>query len=84
VRTPPWTSHILCQACTSHPHPYGKWGGSCSCDLASEGAEAVIIQPTSLDRGEGLIYRFAGEVGGVEHEGEVVVKKWWWRKERTN
>jgi len=44
--------------------------GGCACALASEGAEAVLIEPTSLNRGEGLVTGFAGEFGGVEGEGE--------------
>ena len=45
-----------------------------------------MIMPTSLNRGEGLIAGLAGEVGSVQDvgEGEVVVKRWWWRKERMN
>jgi hypothetical protein len=56
--------------------------------LASEGAEAVLKEPTSLDGGEGLAARSTGEVEGVEGEGEggggkeVVVRRWWWK--RTN
>ena len=38
--------------------------------LASEGTEAVLTQPTSLNRGEGVIAGMMGEVGGVEGEGE--------------
>jgi len=42
------------------------------------------MEPTSLNRGEGLLIdtregKGEGEVGG----GEVVVERWW-RKERTN
>ena len=38
--------------------------------LASEGTKAVLTQPTSLNRGEGLIAGMMGEVGSVEGEGE--------------
>jgi hypothetical protein len=62
----------------NRPHPFGK-GRGCACALTSEGAGAVLIEPTSLTRGEGLVARLAGEVGGVEgkSEGEVVVERWW-------
>ena len=30
----------------------------------------VLIEPTSLNRGEGLVSGLVGEVGGVEDEGE--------------
>jgi hypothetical protein len=46
-----------------------------------------LVEPTSLNRGEGLVAGFAGEIGGVEGQGEgqgeVVVEKWWWRNERN-
>jgi len=38
--------------------------------LASEGAEAVLKEPTSLYGGEGLRARPMGSVEGVEYEGE--------------
>ena len=61
-------------------------GGATVPVLASEGAKASLIEPTSLNRGEGLIAELTGEAGGVEGEGEgeVVVERWWWRNERTN
>ena len=38
--------------------------------LASEGTKVVLTQPTSLNRGEGLITGMMGEVGGIEGKGE--------------
>jgi hypothetical protein len=60
----------------SRSHPFGKGRGSCTCDLASEGpvasegVEAVLNEPTSLNRGEGLVSGLMGEVGGREGERE--------------
>ena len=54
----------------SRPHPFGKGRGGCTCDLASEGVEAVLNEPTSLNRGEGLVAGLTGEVGGGEGERE--------------
>ena len=31
---------------------------------------ALVVEPTSLNRGEGLVYELAGDVGVVEGEGE--------------
>ena len=45
---------FLRRASISRPHPFGKGRGGCSGVLASEGAE-VLREPTSLNRGEGLI-----------------------------
>ena len=36
--------------------------------LTSEGTKAVLTQPTSLNRGEGLVTRMMGEVGSIEGE----------------
>ena len=38
--------------------------------LAFEGTEAVLMQPTSLNRGEGLVTGMMGKVGSVEGEGK--------------
>ena len=68
---------ILRRAKLSHPHPFGKGRGGYDCILASEGAVALVVEPTSLNGGEGLIAGSTGEVGGVEGEGgggEVVVE----------
>jgi hypothetical protein len=77
VFLPPW---ILRRASLSRPHPYGKGRGGGGRILASEGAAAVLREPTSLNRGEGLISGLTGEVGGVEGEGgggggEMVVEE---------
>ena len=54
----------------SHPHPFGKGRGGCTSDLASEGVKAVLNEPTSLNRGEGLVAGLTGEVGGHESKRE--------------
>ena len=66
------------RASINRPHPFGKGRGSCSSSLASEGAVAVCMKPTSLSRGEGLT-RPTVELGGREGEGEGCG---WWRKVR--
>ena len=52
-----------------HPHPFRKGRGGHGCVLASEGAE-LLVEPTSLKRGEGLaVGRFhvvEGELGRLE------------------
>jgi hypothetical protein len=48
----------------NNPHPFRKGRGSCSCILASEGAEVLLVEPTSLNRGEGLIAEWLGVVEG--------------------
>jgi hypothetical protein len=52
-------------------------GGAAVPVLASEGAKASLIKPTSLNRGEGLIAELTCKVGGVEGEGKgkVVVEE---------
>ena len=54
----------------SRPHPFGKGRGSWGCILACEGAKAVLQEPTSLNRGEGLVARSTCEVGGIEGKGK--------------
>jgi hypothetical protein len=47
------------------------WKGRLGWDiLTSEGAKAVLMEPTSLIGGEGLITVLTCEVGGVEGEDE--------------
>jgi len=47
------------------------WKGRLGWDtLASEGAEVVLMEPTSLNRGEGLVAVLTCEVGGVEGKDE--------------
>ena len=41
---------------------------------------SVLREPTSLNRGEGLVVGLMGEVGGGEGEGKGVVERWWWRE----
>jgi len=68
------------RASINRPHPFGKGRSSCSSSLASEGAVAVCMEPTSLSRGEGLARRGSTvELGGREGEGEGCG---WWRKGR--
>ena len=55
---------------TSRPHPFGKGRGGCGSILACEGARAMLTEPTSLNRGEGLVTGLTGEVGGGEGERE--------------
>jgi hypothetical protein len=55
---------------THRPHPFGKGRGGCSSSLASEGAVTVSIEPTSLDRGEGLTRR--GRQSRLEGERAMV------------
>ena len=40
------------------------------CILASEGGQAILMEPTSLKRGEGLTAESKGADGGAEGEGE--------------
>jgi hypothetical protein len=54
----------------NRPHPFGKGRGGYSSSLASEGAMAVSIEPTSLERGEGLVGGSTCDVGSGEGEGE--------------
>ena len=54
----------------TRPHPIGKGRGGWGCNLACEGPEAVLMKPTSLNRGEGLVYVLICDVRGVEGEGE--------------
>ena len=62
----------------SHPHPFGKGRGSWGCNLASEGAETLLREPTSLNRGEGLMGGFFGVFGdNLWWEGQG----WWWKTE---
>ena len=72
------------RASINHPHPFGKGRGGCidGSSLASEGAVAVSMEPTSLSRGEGLTRRGSTvEVGSREGEGEGCG---WWRKVRVS
>jgi hypothetical protein len=64
-----WAARVI-EVKISRPHPFGKGRGGCTCDLASEGVEAVLNEPTSLNRGEGLVSGLMGEVGGREGERE--------------
>jgi hypothetical protein len=52
------------------PHPFAKGRGGWGSILACEGAEAELTEPTSLNRGEGLVAGLIGAVGGMEGEGE--------------
>ena len=63
----------------SHPHPFRKGRGGYTCILASEGAVMLVVKPTSLNGGEGLISGLAGEIGGVRARARVV-ERWWMKK----
>ena len=65
---------------TSRPHPFGKGRGGCGSILACEGAGAMLTEPTSLNRGEGLATGWPVEVGGERARAGVVVEWWWWTK----
>ena len=60
----------------NRPHPFGKGRGRCGCILACEGAVALVVEPTSLNRGEGLVDELACDARIVEGE-RVVVERWW-------
>jgi len=49
----------------SHPHPFGKGRGGGGGILASEGAEALFFEPTSVKRGlrAGWQRAVGGELG---------------------
>jgi len=51
---------LLRRAMLRRPHPFGKGRGVSGCDLASEGADVMMVEPTSLNRGEGLVARSTG------------------------
>jgi len=54
------------------------------CILTCEGAVAVEVEPTSLNRGEGLMTGSPGDVvGGVgtSEGGGGVEERWWWTNE---
>ena len=53
------------RAIVSCPHPFGKGRGGWGCILPCEGAVGLVVEPTSLNRGEGLVAGFPGEVSGV-------------------
>jgi len=74
---------IIRRARLSRPHPFGKGRGDWGCILASEGVEAVEVEPTSLNRGEGLVGDLTCVVEEGEGEGEGGVERWWRRRERT-
>jgi hypothetical protein len=46
------------------PHPFGKGRGGCGGVLASEGADVLFFEPTSLNIGEGLASGSLGMAGG--------------------
>jgi len=70
---------LLRRATINRPHPFGKGRGGGGFVLASEGTAAVLIEPTSLSRGEGLVYGLLCEVGGDLWWGG---RRWWWKDER--
>jgi len=56
--------------------PLERGGGGYSCILASEGAAEMVVEPTSLNRGEGLVARSMGWKG----QG----RRWWRGGRRVN
>src|SRR5258708_355509 len=66
---------IHCRAKVSHPHPFGKGRGGWGCILTCEGAVAVEVKPTSLNRGEGLTIMSTGTVR-VKRVRAGVVERW--------
>ena len=70
---------FLQRASLNHPHPLGKGRGAWGCILACEGAETLVIEPTSLNREEGLVVRLLGVVAGELWQGGWW---WWWKEER--
>jgi hypothetical protein len=63
------------------PHPFEKGRGGWGCILACEGATTEEVEPTSLNRGEGLAAESRGDVRGERARAGVVVERWWWVKE---
>ena len=61
---------ILRRGRPTRPHPFGKGRGGWGCNLACEGAEAVLIEPTSLNRGEGLVAGLTREAGSGKGKDE--------------
>jgi len=54
------------------------------CILACEGAVVVEVEPTSLNRVEGLVTGSPGDVVGsvgASEGGGGVVERWWWTNE---
>jgi hypothetical protein len=80
--------HLLHRARLSRPHPSGKGRGRCGCACVSELTGVLVVEPTSLNRGEGLVAGLS--VCGCERSGVVRGKVWgrWWRRkekeERTS
>ena len=40
----------------------------------------LVVEPTSLNGGEGLVSGLAGEIGGMRARVRVVVERWWMKK----
>jgi hypothetical protein len=55
---------FLRRAIVSRPHPSGKGRGGRGSILACEGAVTMLTEPTSLNRGEGLMTGSPDDVGG--------------------
>jgi hypothetical protein len=56
----------------SRPHPFGKGRGGSSSNLACEGAGAMLTEPTSLNRGEGLVTGLPATLEAVRARAKVV------------
>ena len=69
----------LRQTTISCPHPLEKGRGSWGCILACEGAVALVGEPTSPNRGEGVAVELWGVVAGDLWWGGP---RWWWKDKR--
>jgi len=81
-RLPPSPDPLSSEA--KPPTSLWKGEGRLGCILACEGAVAVEVEPTSLNRGEGLVTGSPGDVlGGVgtSEGGGGVEERWWWTNE---
>jgi len=62
---------ILRRARLSRPHPFRKGRGGCGNILACEGAGAILTEPTSLNRGEGLVTGLQATLEAMRTRAEV-------------
>jgi hypothetical protein len=74
ISPPPSLCHrfFILVARLSRPHPVGKGRGSCSCILASEGADKLLVSPHPSIEGRGSL---AGRLGKREDESTSTVMR---------